>query len=326
MQAIQLSEHGRPEVLRVAEVPVPEPGPGEARVKVSAVGVNFIEIYQRLGQYKMHLPTVLGAEGAGVVDAVGPSVTNVHVGDRVASVNLRGSYAQYALAQADRLVPVPEGIDLDVAAAVMLQGMTAHYLTYSTYPLRPGETALVHAAAGGVGGLLVQIATRQHGARVIGTAGTEAKAAQARGDGASDVILYREQDFAAEARRLTDGQGVSVVYDSVGKDTFDKSLDSLARRGYLVLYGQSSGPVPPVNPQILNAKGSLFLTRPTLADYVAAQEELRQRASDLFRWILEGQLQVRIDQRFPLSQAPQAQQYLADRKTRGKVLLVPAEA
>lgn len=324
MQAIQLSEHGGPEVLRVADVPTPEPGPGEARVKVAAAGINFIEIYRRLGQYKMQLPAILGEEGAGVVDAVGPGVTDVRVGDHVASVNLKGSYAQYALAKADRLVPVPEGIGLDVAAAVMLQGMTAQYLVTSTYPLSAGETALVHAAAGGVGGLLVQIAKKQRGARVIGTAGTEEKAHQAREEGADEVILYRQEDFAAATRRLTDGHGVDVVYDSVGKDTFNQSLDSLRRRGYMVLFGQSSGPVPPFDPQTLNAKGSLFLTRPTLGDYVATREELVQRAGDLFRWIQSGELRVRIDQSFPLAQAGQAQQYLADRKSHGKVLLVPA--
>lgn len=325
MRAIQLQQHGGPEVLRLADVPVSEPGPGEARIKVAAAGLNFIEIYQRLGQYKMTLPATLGEEGAGVVDAVGPGVTDVRVGDRVASVNLRGSYAQYALAAVDRLVPVPQAVSLEVAAAVMLQGMTAQYLTSSTYPLRAGETALVHAGAGGVGGLLVQIAKKQHGATVITTVGTDEKARQARELGADAVILYRQQDFAAETRRLTDGKGVSVVYDSVGKDTFDQSLDCLSRRGYMVLYGQSSGPVPPINPQILNAKGSLFLTRPTLRDYVFTHEELLQRAGDLFRWIAAGDLRVRVDRSFPLTDAGQAQQYLADRKSHGKVLLVPEQ-
>jgi NADPH2:quinone reductase len=322
MQAIRISAHGGPEALRLEDAPTPEPGPGQIRLKIAAVGVNFIEIYQRKGQYKLPLPFTPGAEAAGVVDAVGPDVADVRIGERVASVDVAGSYARYALARAERVVRIPEGIGTDVAAAALLQGMTAHYLALSTFPLQPGQTALIQAAAGGVGRLLVQIA-KQRGARVIGTAGSEAKAQLAREAGADEVIIYTQADFETETKRLTGGAGVDVVYDSVGKTTFDKSLSVLRRRGYLVLFGQSSGPVPPFDPQILNAKGSLFLTRPTLRDYMATREELLWRASDLFEWIASGKLQVRIDQTFPLGEAAAAQQYLEDRKTQGKVLLIP---
>jgi NADPH2:quinone reductase len=322
MQAIRIPRHGGPEALTLEDVPMPEPGPGQIRLKVEATGVNFIEIYQRKGQYKMPLPITPGAEAAGVVDAVGPDVADVRLGERVASVDVAGSYAEYALARAERVVRIPTGISTDVAAAVMLQGMTAHYLALSTFPLQEGQTALVQAAAGGVGQLLVQIATRR-GARVIGTAGSPEKARLAREAGADEVIPYTETDFEAETKRLTNGAGVDVVYDSVGKTTFDKSLNVLRRRGYLVLFGQSSGPVPPFDPQILNAKGSLFLTRPTLRDYIATRDELERRANDLFAWIAAGELRVRIDRTFPLREAAAAQQYLEDRKTQGKVLLIP---
>lgn len=322
MKAIRMFETGGPEVLRLEEMPEPEPGEGFARVKLEASGVNFIDIYHRSGQYKLPLPMSLGGEAAGVVDAVGPGVTEVRVGDRVASTQFMGAYAEYAIAPARGLVRVPDGVDMKVAAAVLLQGMTAHYLTHSTFPLKRGDTALVHAAAGGVGLLLVQIAKRL-GASVIGTVGTEEKAALARQVGADEVILYREQDFAAETKRLTGGRGVDVVYDSVGKTTFDSSLNCLRPRGYLVLFGQSSGAVGPFDPQTLNAKGSLFLTRPTLVHYIATRDELEWRASDLFTWIAAGELSVRIGREFPLAQAGAAQEALASRQTTGKVLLVP---
>lgn len=322
MKAIEIREFGGPEVLHAQDVPTPEPGEGQVRVKLAASGVNFIDIYQRSGQYKLQLPTILGAEGAGTVDAVGPGVTDLRVGQRVAWAQAPGSYAQYVVAPAAKLVPVPEGVDLKVAAAVMLQGMTAHYLAHSTYPLKRGETALIHAAAGGVGALLVQIAKRA-GARVIATVGTEQKAQVARESGADEVILYTQQDFEAETKRLTAGAGVHVVYDSVGKTTFDASLNCLRPRGYLVLFGQSSGAVPPVDPQVLNAKGSLFLTRPTLANYIADRQELLWRAGDLLKWIQAGELTVRIDRTYPLAEAGAAQTALASRETQGKVLLVP---
>ncbi|HLJ81776.1 MAG TPA: quinone oxidoreductase [Ktedonobacterales bacterium] len=322
MKAIRISETGGPEVLRLEEVPVPEPGERLARVKLEASGVNFIDIYHRSGQYKLPLPMSLGGEAAGVVDAVGSGVTEVRVGDRVASTQFMGAYAEYAIAPARGLVGVPDGVDMKTAAAALLQGMTAHYLTHSTFPLKRGDTALVHAAAGGVGLLLVQIAKRL-GARVIGTVGTEEKAALARQAGADEVILYREQDFAAETKRLTGGRGVDVVYDSVGKTTFDYSLNCLRPRGYLVLFGQSSGAVGPFDPQTLNTKGSLFLTRPTLVHYIATRDELEWRAGDLFTWIAAGELSVRIGREFPLAQAGAAQEALASRQTTGKVLLVP---
>ena len=299
------------------------PGTGQARVRIAAAGVNFIDIYVRSGQYPAPLPLTLGQEAAGVVDAVGPEVGEVRVGDRVAyAPQPGGAYAEAAVVPAARLVPVPEGVDLPVAAATMLQGMTAHYLSHSTYPIQAGDTVLIHAAAGGVGGLLVQLAKRR-GARVIGTVSSEEKAREARAAGADAVILYTQTDFAAETRRLTGGEGVHAVYDSVGKDTFAGSLDSLRVRGMLVLYGQSSGAVAPLDPQVLNAKGSLFLTRPTLGHYVAERGELLQRAGDLFGWIAAGELQVRIAATFPLAEAAQAQTYLASRQAKGKVLLIP---
>jgi NADPH2:quinone reductase len=322
MQAIRVSATGGPEALQLEEIATPEPGPGQVRIKVEAAGVNFIEIYQRKGQYQLSLPFTPGAEAAGTVDAVGPDVAEIQVGARVATVDARGSYAQYALVAADRVVSVPEGVSVEVAAAAMLQGMTAHYLTHSTFALQAGQTALVHAAAGGVGQLLVQIAKRR-GARVIGTAGSPEKAQTARDLGADEMILYNEADFEAETKRLTDGAGVHVVYDSVGKTTFEKGLNVLKPRGLMALFGQSSGPVDPLNPQILNAKGSLFLTRPTLGHYIASREELLWRARDIFGWIAAGELRVRVDKSFPLAEAAAAHQYLQDRKTRGKALLLP---
>jgi NADPH2:quinone reductase len=291
-------------------------------VRVEAAGVNFIDVYRRTGLYKVELPHTLGQEGAGTVDAVGPGVTDVALGDRVAFTDVPGAYAQYAVAPADRLIPIPPKVNNRQAAAVILQGLTAHYLALATYPLEPGDVCLVHAAAGGVGLLLCQIAKRR-GARVIATVSTEAKAELARGAGADEVILYTRQDFAAEVKRLT-GTGVHVIYDSVGKTTFDKGLDCLHPRGMMVLCGQSSGPVPPVDPQILNKKGSLFLTRPTLFNYTATREELLARAGDVLGWVADGSLSVRIHREYPLADAASAQRALEGRETTGKVLLVTA--
>ncbi|HUS17658.1 MAG TPA: quinone oxidoreductase [Chloroflexia bacterium] len=322
MRAIQVETIGGPEVLREQEVALPAPGPGEVRLRQEAVGVNFIDVYHRSGQYKGALPLTPGQEGAGQVDAVGPDVTEVRVGDRVAYASHPGAYAEFAVVPAWKLLPVPAEVDFQQAAAIPLQGMTAHYLTHSTFPLGPQHTALVHAGAGGVGGLLIQIAKRL-GARVLTTVSSDEKEALARAAGADHVIRYTEADFAAEARRLTDGRGVDVVYDSVGKTTFDGSLNALRPRGMLVLFGQSSGAVPPLDPQVLNAKGSLFLTRPTLAHYMADRAELLWRAEDLFAWIAQGALDVRIDTTFPLGDAAEAHRYLESRQTKGKVLLIP---
>jgi NADPH2:quinone reductase len=322
MQAVSIYETGEPEVLRVEDVPVPDPGPDQVRVKLEAIGVNFTEVYARKGWYRTSLPTIPGSEAAGVVDAVGTNVTEFRVGERVASVAFAGAYAQFALCDAARLIPIPDAIQTRIAAVALLQGMTAHYLTHSTFPLHAGQTALIHAAGGGTGQLLVQMAKRQ-GVRVLATASSEAKAALARAAGADEVIPYTQADFAAEARRLTGGEGVDVVYDSVGRDTFERSLDSLRVRGMLVLFGQSSGPVPPLDPQVLNAKGSLYLTRPTLAHYLTTREELFARARDVFDGIEAGQLRVRVDATFPLADAAEAHRYLEARKTQGKVLLVP---
>jgi NADPH2:quinone reductase len=322
MKAVRIHTFGGPEVLSYEEVALPEPGVGQARVKIEAAGVNYTDIYQRSGQYPGQLPATVGQEAAGVVDAVGPAVSDVQVGQRVAYSSQPGAYAEFAVVSANALVPVPDVVDTRTAAAVMLQGMTAHYLAMSTYPLKKGETALVHAAAGGVGQLLVQIAKRQ-GARVIGTVSTEEKARLAREAGADEIILYTQTDFVQETRRLTDGIGANVVYDSVGKTTFAGSLDSLRARGYLVLFGQSSGPVGPFDPQILNRKGSLFLARPSLVHYIATREELLWRSGELFQWIKDGQLKVRIDKTFPRSAAAEAHRYMEGRQSRGKVLLIP---
>ncbi len=322
MRAIRVEAVGGPEALQVREVPVPEPGDGEARVRVTASGVNFIDVYTRTGAYKVPPPFTPGMEAAGVVDAVGPGVSGVSVGDRVAYAMQIGSYAEQAIVPAWKLVPVPEDVDLEVAAAVMLQGMTAHYLTQSTVQLGEGQTALVHAAAGGVGLLLTQIAKRC-GAVVYGTVSTEEKAALAKAAGLDEVIRYTEVDFQEEVARLTNGTGVDVVYDSVGKDTFDRSMACLRPRGYLVLYGQSSGAVPPVDPQRLNRGGSLYLTRPSLGHYMTDAEEAASRAGDLFRWIREGKLNVRIGESHSLEDAGLAHERLTGRKTTGKVLLIP---
>jgi len=309
-------------VLILEDLPTPSPSPGEALVRVEAAGVNFIDIYQRSGQYPMPRPLPLGLEGAGVVEAVGEGVIDVRPGDRVAWASGPGSYATHALVPAGRLVPVPAGLDAQSAAAAMLQGMTAQYLVRATYPLTPGDVCLVHAAAGGVGLLLCQMA-RRLGATVIGTVSTEEKAARARAAGAHEVILYTQADFEAEVKRLTGGQGVSVVYDSVGKDTFERSLNCLRRRGMLVLFGQASGPVPPLDPQILSRGGSLFLTRPTLFDYTATREELLERAADVLGAIQRGELALTIGATFPLAEAAEAHRALGGRGTTGKVLLLP---
>ena len=322
MRAIRPRQTGGPEVLVLEEVPDPTPSQGEALVRVEAAGVNFIDIYQRSGQYPQPLPLLSGNEGAGTVEAVGEGVTEVRPGDRVAWASGPGSYATHVTVPAKRLVPVPEGLDTRAAAAAMLQGMTAHYLTRSTYRLGRGDACLVHAAAGGVGLLLCQMAKRA-GAFVIGTVSTEEKAALARAAGADEVILYTRADFQAETRRLTGGQGVSVVYDSISKDTFDKSLASLRPRGMLVLFGQSSGAVPPFDPQALNRFGSLFLTRPSLHHHTATREELLERAGDVLGMIQRGELSIRIGATFPLADAAEAHRALAGRATTGKVLLLP---
>jgi NADPH2:quinone reductase len=322
MKAVRVHKCGGPEVLTYEEIPVPEPKAGEARVKIEAIGLNFIDVYQRTGLYQSPLPFTLGREAAGTVDAVGPNATEVKVGDRVAYAMEPGAYAEYAVVPAWKLVPVPAKLDSRTAAATMLQGMTAHYLTHSTYPLKQGETALIHAAAGGVGLLLIQIGKRQ-GARVIGTVSTEEKARLAKAAGADEVILYSRIDFAAEVKRLTGGAGVHVVYDSVGQTTFEKSLDCLRPRGCLALFGQSSGPVPPFDLGKLATKGSLFVTRPTLVHYMSDRRELLDRTSDLFEWIAAGQLKIRIDKSFPLAEVAEAQRQLEARKTTGKVILIP---
>lgn len=322
MKAIRVHQQGGREMLVLEEIPVPEPGPGEVRVKVAAAGLNFIDVYQRSGQYKMPLPFTPGMEAAGVVDALGAGVHGVHVGERVAYCMVSGAYADYAIAPAARLVPVPDAVGMEQAAALMVQGMTAHYLALSTYPLKPGDTALVHAGAGGAGRLLVQIAKRC-GARVLATVGSQEKAVLARSAGADEVILYNEVDFEAVVKEVTGGKGVEVVYDSVGKTTFDKSLSCLRPRGYMVLYGQASGAVGPFDPQILNAKGSLFLTRPSLGHYLLTRDELLSRSGDLFDWLAAGELDVRIDQVFPLAQAADSHAYIEDRRTMGKVVLRP---
>jgi NADPH2:quinone reductase len=321
MNAIQVKRAGGPEVLELVKLPVPEAKGAEAVVKIVAAGINFIDVYYREGRYKAVMPFVPGQEAAGDVVAVGSNVTNLKVGDRVAYTMVLGSYAEYSAVAADRLVKIPEGVSYQQAAAAMLQGMTAHYLSHDTYPLKKGETALVHAAAGGVGLLLVQMA-HGIGARVIGTVSTEEKAKLAREAGADDVILYTQTDFEAETRRLTGGRGVDVVYDSVGKTTFEKGLDILRPRGYMVLFGGSSGPVPPFDLIQLSQKGSLYVTRPTLTHYVATREDLEMRAGAVFSMIAAGKLKLRIAHTYPLKDATQAHRDLEARRTTGKLLLL----
>jgi NADPH2:quinone reductase len=322
MKAIRAHSVGGPEVMGLEEITAAEPGPGEARVRIEAAGVNFIDTYHRTGLYPTSIPFTPGMEGAGAVEAVGPEVEDVHVGDRVAYAMSLGSYAEQAVVDAWRLVPVPEELDARKAAASMLQGMTAHYLVRSTFRVEKGHTALVHAAAGGVGLLLVQLLKR-FGARVFGTVSTTAKAEAARSRGADEVILYTESDFETEVEKLTEGRGVDVVYDSVAKETFDKSLRCLRPRGMLVLFGQSSGPVPAFNPSVLASSGSVFLTRPSLAHYCLDRKELLERAGDILHWVNSGELELTIDRELPLGEAPEAHRLLEGRKTSGKLLLIP---
>jgi NADPH2:quinone reductase len=322
MRAIRVHGYGGPEVLTWEEQATPSPEAGQALVRLEAVGVNYIDIYHRTGFYKNPLPFTLGLEGAGVVEGVGAGVSEVRVGDRVAYQGVQGSYATHALVPAARLVVLPAGLDARTGAAAMLQGMTAHYLVHATYPLKPGETALLHAAAGGVGLLLIQMAKRR-GTRVLGTVSTPEKVRLAKEAGADEVIQYTTQDFETEVKRLTGGRGVQVVYDSVGKTTFEKSLNVLAPRGTLVLFGQASGPVPPVDLGILAGKGSLYVTRPTLGHYVATREELLRRAGDVLGWVQAGELTLRIEHTFPLARAAEAHRALEGRRTTGKVLLIP---
>jgi NADPH2:quinone reductase len=322
MKAIQVKQVGGPEAMEVAELPVPQPKGNEAVVKLAASGVNFIDCYFREGRYKSPLPFVPGQEGAGVVTAVGAEANSVKVGDRVAWSGLQGAYAEYAAVPADRLVPIPQGVSDQQAAAAMLQGMTAHYLSHDTYPLRRGETALVHAGAGGVGLLLTQMA-HNIGARVIATVSTDEKAKLARGAGADEVILYTQADFEAETKRITGGKGVDVVYDSVGKTTFDKGLNTLRPRGMMVLFGGSSGAVPPFDLIVLSQKGSLYVTRPTLFSYMASREELVARSSAVFGMITAGKLKLRVEHTYPLAEAQRAHRDLEGRKTTGKLLLIP---
>jgi len=322
MKAIQVNQYGGPEVLQYVDLPMPEPKPNEALVKIAAIGVNFIDVYNREGRYKVALPFVLGQEAAGTVTTVGRDVKEVKPGDRVAWTSVLGAYAEYAAVPADRLVKVPDGVTDQQAAAAMLQGMTAHYLTHDTFHLKKGDAALIHAAAGGVGLLLVQMA-HNIGARVIGTVSTEEKAKLARSAGADEIILYTQTDFEPETKRLTGGTGVDVVYDSVGKTTFDKSLNVLRPRGMMALFGASSGPVPPLDPLVLTQKGSLFLTRPSLTHYTITREELQARASAVFAMIAAGRLKLHIGHVYRLSEAAQAHRDLEGRKTTGKILLIP---
>lgn len=322
MKLIQVTKLGGPEELKLTEAPVPVPAAGQALVHIAATGVNFIDVYFRTGLYKLDLPFTPGSEAAGTVESVGPGVDTLQLGDRVAYAMVRGSYAEYAAVPAAQLVKLPEHVDFKTAAAAMLQGMTAHYLTHSTFPLKPGDVALVHAAAGGAGGLIVQMA-KMLGATVIGTAGSDEKAAIAKHAGADEVIVYTRQDFAAEVKRITNGRGVDVIYDSVGVSTFLKGLDVIRPRGMMVLFGQSSGAVAPFDPGALNAKGSLFLTRPSLAHYAATRHELEWRAGDVLNWIAQGKLKLRIDRTYPLAQAADAHRDLEGRKTAGKLILLP---
>jgi len=320
MKAVFIEQTGGIDAMRYGDFPTPQPGPGEVLVKIAYSGVNFIDTYHRSGLYKLPLPAVIGSEASGIVEKLGEGVTGFKPGDRVAYTLARGSYAQYHAVPAAQLVKIPEGVDDATAAASMLQGCTAHYLTHSTFPLKKGQTALVHAAAGGTGRLIVQMAA-MIGARVIATVGSEAKAKLTLGDGSSDAILYSTQDFVAETKRLTDGKGVDVVYDGVGQATLLKGFDCLKPRGMMVAFGNASGPAAPVDLLLLSQKGSLYVTRPTLFTYIASREDLEWRSSDMFRWIGEGKLKINIDKVYPLSEAAQAHRDLEGRKTTGKLLL-----
>ena len=322
MKAVRVKEHGGPEVMSYEDVDVPELGANDVLVKIEAAGINYIDTYQRSGLYQIPLPATLGLEGAGTVEEIGSEVTLFAKGDRVAYTSVLGSYAEYAAVPEEKLVSIPDGVSFSEGAAAMLQACTAHYLSQSTYPIKDGDSCLIHAAAGGVGLLLIQMA-KMAGAFVIGTCSTEAKAELARAAGADEVILYSEKDFEPEVKRITEGRGVNVVYDSVGKDTFDRSIDCLQPLGYMVLYGNASGPVTEFNPATLGPKGSLFLTRPTLFAYTADRESLVWRSSDVFNWIKEGKLKLRIEHFFPLAEAQEAHRALEGRKTTGKVILTP---
>ncbi len=322
MKAIHVSRTGGPEVLCFKDVPNPEPGPGEVLVETEAIGLNYIDTYHRTGLYPLDLPFIPGLEAAGTVVSLGSEATDFQLGDRVAYAGVPGSYAEFVAAPQERLVKLPDGVDPAAGAAAMLQGMTSHYLVHSTYEIAEGDTVLIHAAAGGVGLILVQMA-KLRGAQVIGTVSTEEKAQLARDAGADETIRYTEQDFEAEVKRLTDGQGVNVAYDSVGKATWEKSLKCLRPRGFLVLFGNASGPVPPVDPLLLTRHGSIFMTRPTLVDYTATREELHLRAGEVLGWLQSDTLRLRIDRTLPLSDAPEAHRLLEGRQTKGKVLLTP---
>ena len=322
MKAIRISQYGGAEVLSFVDIDVADPGEGQVRITIEAAGVNFIDTYHRTGLYPLNLPLTLGLEGAGIVHAVGAGVSDLTEGDRVAWKSVEGSYAEQVVAAAAEVVKIPSDVATKTAAAVMLQGLTSHYLVNSTYPIREGDTCLVHAAAGGVGLLLVQMA-KMRGARVIGTTSTEEKAALARGAGADDIVLYTERDFEAEVLRLTDGQGVEVVYDSVAQATWEKSINCLKPRGYMVFFGNASGPVPPIDPLLLSQKGSIYLTRPTLNSYTQTREEYLQRTSEVMGWIQDGSLDVRIGEEHPLENTAEAHKRLEGRQTTGKVLLIP---
>ena len=322
MKAIMIRHPGGPERMELVDVPTPVIGAGQALVRIAASGVNFIDIYFRSGQYKADLPLILGSEAAGTVHAVGPDVTDVAPGDRVAYAMVRGSYAEYAVVPAAQLVKIPAAVDFNSAAAAMLQGMTAHYLTHSTYPLKTGDECLVHAAAGGTGRLIAQMA-KARGARVFGTVSSEEKARAARDAGVDEPIIYTAADFEAEVKRLSNGGGMHAVYDSVGRTTFDKSLACLRPRGTLALFGQSSGPVPPFDPQILNTRGSVYLTRPSLAHHLLSRDELLWRAGDVLSAVASGALKLRIDRTYPLEHAADAHRDLESRATIGKLLLMP---
>ena len=322
MKLIQITQTGGPDQMQLVDAPHAHPGPNQALIRVAAAGVNFIDVYFRIGLYKVEPPFTPGNEGAGTIEAVGPGVTGFAPGDRVAWAMFRGSYAQYAVVPTSSLVKLPDGVDFNTAAAAMLQGMTAHYLSHSSFPLKQGDKCLIHASAGGAGRLLVQMA-KMRGATVYGTAGTDEKAAIAKAAGADEIIVYTKQDFAEEVKRLTGGKGVDVVYDSVGQSTFLKGLDIIRPRGMMVLFGQSSGAVPPFDPSILNVKGSLFLNRPSLAAHCLTREELDWRAGDVLGWIASGKLELRIEKTYPLADAPQAHRDLEGRRTAGKLLLIP---
>lgn len=322
MKAIRIHQTGGPSEMRLDEIEVPVAGEGQLLVKPAAIGVNFIDTYHRTGLYKLPLPAILGMEGAGIVEEAGPGVQGFAKGDRVAYTSAQGAYAEYSAVPARLAAKLPDGVELEQGAAIMLQGMTAHYLTHSTYPLKPGDTVLLHAAAGGTGSILVQLA-KKRGARVIGTVGTGEKAAVARANGADEVINYSDKDFEAEVKRLTGGRGVDVVYDSVGKNTWEKSLNSLRPRGMMVTFGNASGPVADISPLVLSQRGSLFLTRPTLVNYIADRSEFEWRARDLFEGLASGSLKVKIDRVYPLEDAAEAHRDLEARRSMGKLLLKP---